>query len=164
MPRVKVGLDQWVVVNNGTELLTDGLSGCIAVMAWTDEQYFLAHVYSGYEDHAAQYNHQLDLPIAVMRNRGGTIRGGAIAYSDNSDLTRANLLKAWLQTKLPPRKNVEMYKASGVRMSHSMYGVEVMEKEGDNRDFYTRGYSTTSSGTAHLTNWGRLSDRSSEAS
>ncbi|MCP4110330.1 MAG: hypothetical protein GY749_33210 [Desulfobacteraceae bacterium] len=45
MAIVKVGLDQWIVAGTGTELCTDGLSGCVAVMLFSRTQACLAFVH-----------------------------------------------------------------------------------------------------------------------
>lgn len=45
---VKVSLDEWATVrsNAGAELMTDGLSGCVAVAVRTDDRIALTHVFS----------------------------------------------------------------------------------------------------------------------
>lgn len=45
---VKVSLDEWATVrrNSGAELMTDGLSGCVAVAVRTDDRIALTHVFS----------------------------------------------------------------------------------------------------------------------
>jgi len=45
---VKVSLDEWATVRRtaGAELMTDGLSGCVAVAVRTDDRIALTHVYS----------------------------------------------------------------------------------------------------------------------
>jgi hypothetical protein len=164
MPRVKVGLNQWVIANNdGAELVTDGLSGCIGVVIWTDHQICLAHVFSDYSDNRAAYNYQLDLPVAVLRHGGRAIRGCAVVYADDVDLRRAALVRAWCDT-LGVR--AETYRASGVRVFHTMYGCEIQKKEEDNAAFYRLGMGaalTTVTGVAHITNWGELAPNASEA-
>ena len=50
MPCIKVGINEWVVINKGKHasfsLWTDGLSGCVAVAITTDERAFLTHISS----------------------------------------------------------------------------------------------------------------------
>jgi len=45
---VKIGIDQWVIAQteNDTVLLTDGLSGCVALVLESDKLFCLAHVSS----------------------------------------------------------------------------------------------------------------------
>lgn len=165
MPRVKVGLNQWVVANNNdAELVTDGLSGCIGVVIWTDHQFCLAHVYSDYSNaNKANYNHQLSLPVAVMRHRG-EIKGCAVAYSDVVDLPRARLVLDWCRTL--GAATYEQYRTPGVRVFYqNPYGCMIMEKGEDDPSLYRlqNGALTTSTGVAHITNWGKLAANASEA-
>lgn len=165
MPRVKVGLNQWVVADNaGAELVTDGLSGCIGVVIWTDHQICLAHVFSDYgRDSMAAYNYQLDVPVAVLRQGGRAIRGCAVVYSDEVDRPRAALVAAWCGTL---GVTVETYQTAGVRVFSSMYGCEIQRKEEDSAAYYRIGIGgalTTTTGVAHITNWGKLAPNASEA-
>ncbi len=88
-----------VASKDGAELLTDGLSGCVAVMAWTNEQAFLAHVYSKCtpsNNNLISYLHELDLPILIM-TADDTIQGGAIAYSDDQLTWLTGQMRDWLK-------------------------------------------------------------------
>lgn len=78
---IKVSLDEWATVrrNSGAELMTDGLSGCVAVAVRTDDRIALTHVFSdayerkrtdaGVEDRFDAYKGDLNSFIAGVGGR-----------------------------------------------------------------------------------------------
>lgn len=78
---IKVSLDEWAAVrrNSGAELMTDGLSGCVAVAVRTDDRIALTHVFSdaydrkqtdaGIEDRFDAYKGDLDRFITGVGGR-----------------------------------------------------------------------------------------------
>ncbi len=65
---VKVSLDEWAVVNRdkGVELMTDGLSGCVAVGIRTRDRLALTHVYSDAIDRFDAYKEQIGTFVASV--------------------------------------------------------------------------------------------------
>lgn len=69
---IKVSLDEWAVADRSTrtELMTDGLSGCVAIALKSDSRVGLTHVYSGALDHFADYREPLQAFARQVANGG----------------------------------------------------------------------------------------------
>lgn len=65
---VKVSLDEWAIVNRdkGVELMTDGLSGCVAIGIRTRDRLALTHVYSDAIDRFDDYRDQIGKFVAAV--------------------------------------------------------------------------------------------------
>lgn len=70
---VKVSLDEWAIVDRragaNAELMTDGLSGCVAVAIRTGDKLALTHVYSGALDTFADYKGPLAEFVAKVGSK-----------------------------------------------------------------------------------------------
>ena len=160
MKRVKVGLDQWVIAGNTstTELLTDGLSGCVALVLESQNSFCLAHVFSGCnQSNWESYKKELELPLVILKKHM-PLRA-ALCYSDDNKTKLVELLETWL--KSVGISVIDTYKTSGVRVSYhsGMHGVEIFKKEEDNQDYYIKksNYVSVSNAAPYIENWGELS-------
>lgn len=165
---VKVGLDQWIVtsVTKPVDLITNGLSGCVALGMVSPEQFCLAHVFSDCTEKTwAEYEPQLENLFQVMEKEG-KLKEASLTISEGTPNWLPETLKNWLLEKELPNNKILTYHASGCRLAYSsaMNEVEVFEYEHDNKELYTKGYSKASNAGQFIDAWGRLSNHAADAS
>lgn len=164
MPKyVKVGVDQWAIatIASGTELLTEGLSGCVALALISDSRFALAHVSSDCDDsNKAAYLVQLQLLFSRM----GTVQKAILTCNQSPGATGPvgwlpRFLTNWLASN--GVKNVQQYQDTGCRVLNDAMGCGVVTiNEDDDRDDYTRGYLTVSGANGAAEAVGTLSPKS----
>jgi hypothetical protein len=117
MPRIKVGLDEWIIATTGhdVELVTDGLSGCVAVILDDSDDCLLAHVFSACnEGNFDAYKTALDVPLQTM----GDGIYVTLVRSEENDTWLSTNLKGWLKAHAKVNGNsVEVIKSAGVGVS-----------------------------------------------
>ncbi|MGO1071867.1 hypothetical protein [Lysobacter sp. CA199] len=103
MTRVKVGADEWLVADAGkTKLMTDGLSGCVAIALSKDDKIALAHVYSDCSQKNGNwgaYEAALDKALEKSGFGGADGANAFVVYSDLSDRWLAGKIEDWLERK-----------------------------------------------------------------
>jgi hypothetical protein len=113
--RVAVGLDQWVVSNNhDVELMTWGLSGCVAMVLSNNTQFSLAHVYSDCDEHSWRNYMNTIFEFYVIMDPNGLCAslissGGTIPWLPTT-------LNDWLIGKGVVCEKIKMLEGSGCRV------------------------------------------------
>ena len=165
---MKVGLDQWIVANvsEHVDLVTNGLSGCVALGLMGSEQFGLAHVFSDCTEKTwAEYERQLEILLGVMEKKE-KLKDASLTISEGTPHWLPDTLKNWLLEKKLPNNKILTYHASGCRLAYSsaMGEVEVFEYEHDNKQLYTKGYAKASNAGKAIDAWGKLSNHAADAS
>lgn len=160
--RVKVGLDEWVVADAGrSELMTDGLNGCVAVGLAGNGKISLAHVYSDCNSDKQWADYLPKLESALTASGLGDLSGskavlvcsqgqgeGKFANASSSEdptVKRSQFylpdkLKSWLESK---GMVVETHKDAGCTISADANAVTCSIKKNGEPDAYRYHYSTT---------------------
>jgi hypothetical protein len=146
--KVKVGLDEWIVADRTkTDLMTDGLSGCVAVGLAKGDKISLAHVFSECTaDNWDAYKDKLDKALtasgmgdlhgskAVLVCSQGGITEGSSAYLPQK-------LKGWLEDK---GAEVTIQKDNGCMISAADGHLACTLKKDVDADLYRFGFKTSS--------------------
>jgi hypothetical protein len=153
---VKVSLDEWAEMRRGAnaELMTDGLSGCVAVAIRTDDKIALTHVYSdaynfkrnehGEEDRFDAYKSQLGEFVASVGSRDA-IREVHLVHNGNPVAERrernlAGMIEDHLvKTGAVHGDRIRTHIDSGCTITDS----DFYTKSRDNQQLYVRGYTNT---------------------
>ncbi|MBN7138667.1 hypothetical protein A7A76_06030 [Lysobacter enzymogenes] len=160
--RVKVGLDEWVAADaRRVELMTDGLSGCVAVGLAGNGKVSLAHVYSECDSDKKWADYLPKLESSLEASGLGDLRGsrailvcaqgqgtGKFANASSSDdpavkasqFYLPDKLKTWLESK---GMTVETRQDAGCTISADAHGVTCSLKAQGGPDAYRYHYSTT---------------------
>ncbi|WP_057917144.1 hypothetical protein [Lysobacter antibioticus] len=146
--RVKVGLNEWMVADAGTtDLVTDGLSGCVAVGLAGNGKVALSHVYSGCDSEKAWGDYHPKLEAALESSGLGDLRGKkavlVCAQGENAagqDGWLPGKLKTWLESK---GAVVETRQDNGCRISAAADVVASTLKKHDTAENYSHGYQTS---------------------
>jgi hypothetical protein len=160
--RVKVGLDQWVVVGTqgGVELITTGLSGCAALGLLNREKSFfsLAHVFSGCDNETKFQQYKIQLGNLVHAMGGKGIEEASLTISEGTPKFLPDALEKWLKEDQHVGK-IFPSRASGCRLTYSsaMGAIEAQDFETDRADIYTHGYLTASQAGGVIHAEGKLS-------
>jgi hypothetical protein len=171
---IRVGMDQWAISNPAkSELLTDGLSGCVALAYWTTAQFALAHVASDAMKLPklwSHYTHELNLMFLILTG-GGAITGASLVYADDGKTDLVSALELYLAQKgVDP---IEIRKDAGCRLRqytppfsrNQPPKMSCIGKKNDLKpDDYARGYAVVSvAGTGRLDNFGKLSREAADS-
>lgn len=150
--RVKVGADEWLVADaSKTTLMTDGLSGCVAIGIAAGDKIALAHVYSECSqknDNWASYEAALDKALA---DSGLAVAKGTpahVVYSDPSDKWLAGHIADWLKDK---GFEVKAQMAPGCAIGAVDGAVALRPKNESNRAEFLNGYKTSADADAAVT-------------
>ncbi|WP_152566156.1 XVIPCD domain-containing protein [Lysobacter antibioticus] len=141
--RVKVGLDEWLAADpKQTDLITDGLLGCVAVGLTGKDRIALTHVYDEAKDQAFWPGYQEKLDAALQASNLGEpdeVRA-VLVYSDHTSEALCGRIEKWLQ-----RHGIESERREddGCRVSDSTPKPAVTIKSEDSSDEYMYGYLTT---------------------
>lgn len=153
-PSVVVGLDQWVVASTTryVTLCTSGIIGCVGLALLGKNFVCLTHIFDGFEKNWKAYSHQLDLPMAVMKN----VDEAVIVTSSHIHNHRAELLEQWLPSKRVNKVSRMTSNGLVVRKDQSGWKVETVAEAAS---IYFRKTKVVSvAGAEHIIdNWGRLS-------
>lgn len=153
---VKVSLDEWATVrrNAGAELMTDGLSGCVAVAVRTDDRIALTHVYSdaytivrseqGNTDRFDDYKPDLSSFIASVGGRDAIREVHLVENGSRVAQGREHSLAGLIQNHLVTSNAVH---ADRIR-THDDSGCTITSddlflKRRDNQSLYVTGYTNT---------------------
>ncbi|MEQ1512823.1 MAG: XVIPCD domain-containing protein [Lysobacteraceae bacterium] len=145
--KVKVGLDEWIVADRTkTDLMTDGLSGCVAVGLAKGDKVSLSHVYSNCTaDNWDAYKGKLD--AALTASGMGDLHGSkAVLVCSQGDITDGSSaylpqkLKAWLEEK---GAEVSIRKDNGCTMSAADGPLTCTLKKDVDPDLYRYGFKTS---------------------
>lgn len=145
--KVKVGLDEWIVADSTkTDLMTDGLSGCVAVGLAKGDKISLSHVYSDCTaDNWDAYKGKLD--AALTASGMGDLHGSkAVLVCSQGDITEGSSaylpqkLKGWLESK---GAEVEIRKDNGCTMSAADGHLTCTLKKDVDPDLYRYGFKTS---------------------
>lgn len=155
--KVKVGIDEWLAGDAGrVSLMTDGLSGCVAVALAGNGKVALSHVSSecNSEEQWAKYKPKLD--SALEASGLGTLSGqsAVLVCNQGGDATGSSAflpgkLKTWLESK---GMNVEIRQDSGCSIAATGCGL----KKNANGDDYRYGYQNSMTPGVELSHDGRL--------
>jgi hypothetical protein len=165
--KVKVGLDEWIVADRTkTDLMTDGLSGCVAVGLAKGDKVSLAHVYSDCTaDNWDAYKGKLD--AALTASGMGDLHGSkAVLVCSQGDITEGGSaylpqkLKAWLEEK---GAEVSIRKDNGCTMSAADGPLTCTLKKDLDADLYRYGFKTSSDEPEGMSHRGKLSDSAKAA-
>ncbi|MET4728485.1 hypothetical protein ABIE09_002295 [Lysobacter enzymogenes] len=101
--RVKVGADEWLVADaSKTTLMTDGLSGCVAIGIAAGDKIALAHVFSECSERNGNWKDYEAALDKAWAGSGLKVAEGApahVVYSDLSDRWLAGKVSGWLESK-----------------------------------------------------------------
>lgn len=145
--KVKVGLDEWIVADRTkTDLMTDGLSGCVAVGLAKGDKISLSHVYSDCTaDNWDAYKGKLD--AALTASGMGDLHGSkAVLVCSQGDITEGSSaylpqkLKGWLEEK---GAEVSIQKDNGCTMSAADGHLTCTLKKDVDPDLYRYGFKTS---------------------
>jgi hypothetical protein len=160
--KVKVGLDEWIVADRTkTDLMTDGLSGCVAVGLAKGDKVSLAHVFSDCTaDNWDAYKDKLDK--ALTASGMGDLHGSkAVLVCSQGDITAGSsaylpqTLKGWLEDK---GAEVSILKDNGCTMSAAGGSLTCTLKKDVDPDLYRFGFKTSSDEPDGMSHRGKLSD------
>ena len=160
--KVKVGLDEWIVADcTRTDLMTDGLSGCVAVGLAKGDKISLAHVFSDCTaDNWDAYKGKLD--AALTASGMGDLHGSkAVLVCSQGDITAGSSaylpqkLKGWLEEK---GAEVSIQKDNGCMMSVADGPLTCTLKKDADPDLYRFGFKTSSDEPDGMSHRGKLSD------
>ncbi|MGJ7902660.1 XVIPCD domain-containing protein [Lysobacter sp. 1R34A] len=142
--RVKVGLDEWLAADpKQTELITDGLLGCVAVALTGKDRIALTHVYDVAKDGELWPGYREKLDDALQASQLGEPKDirAVLVYSDHTSGPLCERIGSWLsQHGIQSQRRQD----DGCRVSDSVSGPIVVGKSLDRSDDYTYGYRTTS--------------------
>jgi hypothetical protein len=159
--KVKVGLDEWIVADRTkTDLMTDGLSGCVAVGLAKGDKISLAHVFSDCTaDNWDAYKGKLD--AALTASGMGDLHGSkAVLVCSQGDITAGSSaylpqkIKGWLEEK---GAEVTILKDNGCAMSAADGPLACTLKKDVDPDLYRFGYKTSSDEPDGMSHRGKLS-------
>jgi hypothetical protein len=165
--KVKVGLDEWIVADRTkTDLMTDGLSGCVAVGLAKGDKISLAHVYSDCTpDNWDAYKDKLDQ--ALTASGMGDLHGSkAVLVCSQGDITVGKSaflpqqLKSWLEEK---GAEVAIHKDNGCTMSAADGPLTCTLKKDVDADLYRFGFKTSTDEPKGMSHRGKLSDSAKAA-
>jgi uncharacterized OsmC-like protein len=74
MPCIKVGLNEWILINSlpcPMALWTDGLAGCVAVTIYKPHRAFMTHIYSGIS--VAEWNNKIEAEFKAAMKKFGDL-------------------------------------------------------------------------------------------
>lgn len=160
--KVKVGLDEWIVADStSTDLLTDGLNGCVAVGLAKGDRISLAHVYS--DCTAETWDAYKDkLESALARSGMDDLHGTrAVLVCAQGDITVGKeaflpqTLKTWLQEK---GAEVVILKDTGCTITAADGPLNCTLKKTADADLYRYGFKTSSDEPEGLFQRSMLSD------
>lgn len=167
MGKIKVGIDECVVVDaQDNQLMTDGLTGCVAVGLSQGGKIALAHVYSECnEGNWASYRDNLRKTFddaGIDMSKAQTILVCSQGFQGKgSDAWLPNQLKSWLEKETA---GVHTEKSGGCCLSATQEGLQYMTKTSHNGKFFDEGYATSTELGPELKAHGRLSGYGSAAS
>ncbi len=159
--KVKVGLDEWIVADRTkTDLMTDGLSGCVAVGLAKGDKISLAHVYSNCTaDNWDTYKGKLD--TALTASGMGDLHGSkAVLVCSQGDISDGKSgylpqkLKGWLEEK---GAEVSIQKDNGCMISAAGGTLACTLKKNVDADLYQYGFKTSSDEPEGMSHRGKLS-------
>lgn len=141
---VKVGADEWLVADAGkTRLMTDGLSGCVAIGLVKGDKIALAHVYSDCSEKNGNwgvYEEALNKAWESSGFGGADKANAFLVYSDPSDQWLAGKIEGWLEDKgFEPESAI----ASGCSIGRSDGVLDFSLKSERNKQEYLHGYQTS---------------------
>ncbi|MGO1000143.1 hypothetical protein [Lysobacter sp. CA196] len=141
---VKVGADEWLVADAGnTRLMTDGLSGCVAIGLVKGDKIALAHVYSDCSEKNGNwgvYEEALNKAWETSGFGGADKANAFLVYSDPSDRWLAGKIEGWLEHKgFEP----ESAMAPGCSIGRSDGVLDFSLKSERNKLEYLHGYRTS---------------------
>jgi hypothetical protein len=147
--KVKVGLDEWVVADAGkVDLVTDGLSGCVAVGLAGNGRVTLTHVYSDCTaDNWPAYRERLEAAIQESGIAGDDPqeplkgRDAVLVFSDDQPTWLSEKLNDWLEEK---GAEVDVRQASGCMVSAEHGSLQAtMKNDFAPQPYFDHGFKTT---------------------
>lgn len=159
--KVKVGLDEWIVADRTrTDLMTDGLSGCVAVGLAKGDKISLAHVYS--DCTAANWDvYKGKLDAALTASGMGDLHGSKAvlvcsqdASMDGKSSYLPRQLKGWLEEK---GAEVSIQQDNGCMISAAQGPLICTLKKNVDADLYRYGFKTSSDEPEGMSHRGKLS-------
>jgi hypothetical protein len=165
--KVKVGLDEWIVADRTrTDLMTDGLAGCVAVGLAKGDKVSLAHVYSNCTpDTWDAYKDTLDK--ALTASGMGDLHGSkAVLVCSQGDITEGKSaylpqqLKGWLESK---GAEVSIHKDNGCMVSAADGPLACTLKKDVDADLYRFGFKTSSDEPEGMSQRSKLSGEAKAA-
>lgn len=160
--KVKVCLDEWIVADRTkTDLMTDGLAGCVAVGLAKGDKISLSHVYSNCTaDNWDAYKGKLD--AALTASGMGDLHGSqAVLVCAQGDITAGSSaylpqqLKGWLEEK---GATVTIRQDNGCTMTAADGHLACTLKKDADADLYRYGFKTSTDEPEGMTHRGKLSD------
>lgn len=130
MPCIKVGLDEWVIVDSSDlqeslSLWTDGLSGCVGIAIQVPPKALVAHVYSGLNasNWETEYKPKLVLALDALGSLK-TAKDIQLTLGDDDRTERSRLIAKFLDDLLweQGNQNIEtgyMFPKTGVRLHYT---------------------------------------------
>jgi hypothetical protein len=164
---VKVGLDEWIVADRTrTDLMTDGLSGCVAVGLSKGDKLSLAHVYSDCTpDHWEAYKEKLQ--TALTASGMGDLHGSKavlVCSQDGSIDGKSGYLprqlKGWLEEK---GAEVSIQQDNGCMISAAHGPMICTLKKDVDADLYRYGFKTSSDEPEGMSQRSKLSGEAKAA-
>ena len=163
--RVKVGLDEWMAGDaSKTDLITDGLSGCVAVGLAGNGRVALSHVFSGCDaGNWEDYRTRLDEALAAS-DLGDRPQAVLVCAQGDSQLGS----NAWLPWKLKDWLHghgieAQIRQDNGCRIAGGEAGLRCTLKQADREDDYRYGYQVSSDAGEAASRVGALSDQAKPA-
>lgn len=143
---VKVSLDEWAIVRRdaGVELMTDGLSGCVAIGIRTGDKLALTHVYSDAIDHFDDYRGQLGTFAESVGSKAEITEVHIMHNGNPLSQKHGTHLQGMIEDHLVHSRLVN----PGVVHRHVDNGCTVADtgfygKQDDNKALYVGGYTNT---------------------
>jgi hypothetical protein len=145
---VKVSLDEWAIVDRraaaNAELMTDGLSGCVAVAIRTGDKLALTHVYSGALDRFDDYRKPLAEFVAKVGSKAEItdvhIMDNGNAVTPKHGMTLSDMIQRHLvDGGLVHADAVHRHRDNGCTLAEGGF----YAKARDNAAIYLGGYTNT---------------------
>jgi hypothetical protein len=161
---IVVGMDQWVLTNTlkRAAVCTSGIIGCIGLAFIAGNKACATHILDGFEEASVwpEYQHQLDLPLAVM----GRVDRAIIVASSSIYVSKCALIADYLETKGISKGQQKQEIAAGF----ALRAIGDNDWQYYNKDvplqlFAGKPTVLVSQSARYCTNWGKLSAKASDS-
>jgi hypothetical protein len=145
---IKVSVNEWAVLDRDAdaELMTDGLSGCVAIAARTHDHIGLTHVFSGAED-PKKFERYLPEIEGFIDRLGGKdaieelhlVRNSSNVYQEQDNSLTRMIARHLIDNDLVDQGSIRIHRDNGCTITgENLYLCSL-----DNQHIYNRGFTNT---------------------
>jgi hypothetical protein len=145
---IKVSVNEWAILdrNADAELMTDGLSGCVAIAVKTHDRIGLTHVFSGAEDPEKFERYLPDIERFIEKFGGKDaieelhlVRNSSNVYQEQDNSLTRMLARHLIDHDLANQDSMRIHRDNGCTVN----GDNLYLCSKDNRGIYNRGFTNT---------------------